>query len=118
MNRKVRIVLIGNAEQEFKKLKELEQNIKDTKEFHLELQLLKSIRQKIEFIRSNPFYGDNISKNKVPKEYHVQNLWRIELVQYWRMIYTIKGNEQEIICFITDILDHNIYNEKFGYHKK
>ena len=118
MNRKVRIVLIGNAEQEFKKLKELEQNIKEGKEFHPEMQLLKSIRQKIEFIRSNPFYGCNISKNKVPKEYHVHNLWRAELVQYWRMIYTIKGNEQEIICFITDILDHNIYNEKFGYHKK
>ena len=115
MNRKVRIVLIGNAEQEFKKLKELEQNIKDTKEFHLELQLLKSIRQKIEFIRSNPFYGDNISKNKVPKEYHVQNLWRAELVQYWRMLYTIEGDTVEIFLFVLNIMDHKEYNKLFGY---
>jgi len=34
------------------------------------------------------------------------------------MLYTIKGNDVQIICFILDILDHNDYDKKFGYKKR
>ena len=43
-------------------------------------------------------------KNLIPKDYDVQNLWRVELSGYWRMLYTIKGDQIEIICFVLDIL--------------
>lgn len=82
------------------------------------LQLLKSIKQKIEFIKLNPFYGDNVSKKLIPREYDVQNLWRVELSNFWRMLYTIKGDQIEIICFVLDIIDHNKYNKLFGYKNK
>jgi Txe/YoeB family toxin of Txe-Axe toxin-antitoxin module len=82
------------------------------------MQLLRSINQKKEFIKSNPFYGDNIPKGQIPKSYNVQNLWRAELTNYWRMLYTIKGDQIEIICFILDILNHKEYDKKFGYEKK
>lgn len=77
--------------------------------------MLKSIKQKIEFIKANPFYGDNIPKRLIPREYAVQNLWRVELTNFWRMLYTIRGDQVEIICFILDIMDHNRYNKIFGY---
>jgi len=40
------------------------------------------------------------------------------LSNFWRMIYTVKGNDIEIISFILDIVDHNTYNKIFGYRKK
>jgi hypothetical protein len=49
--------------------------------------LLRSIDQKKDLIKANPFYGDNIEKRKIPKiHYDVQNLWRVELTGYWRML--------------------------------
>lgn len=119
MNKRVRTVLIEQAEIEYKKLNEIVgEQIKEGKENTQEMQLLKSIKQKLEFIKANPFYGDNIPKKLIPKEYNVQNLWRAELINFWRMLYTIRGDQVEVICFILDIMDHNKYNKKFGYRKK
>lgn len=123
MNKPVRIVLLGGADEEFRRLNEIVGNqIKFGKENSEEIQLLKSIKQKIGFIKSNPFYGDPIAKNLIPEEYKIKypstNLFRAELSQFWRMIYTLKGDEIEIIAFILDIIDHPNYNKKFGYKKK
>jgi len=105
MNKIIIVILLNEAEIEFKKLNQIVgQQINEGKENSDEMQLLKSIKQKIEFIKSNPFYGDN-------------NLWRVELSQFWRMIYTIKGDKIEIVCFILDIFDHDKYNKKFRYRK-
>ncbi|PIN88470.1 hypothetical protein COU61_04780, partial [Candidatus Pacearchaeota archaeon CG10_big_fil_rev_8_21_14_0_10_35_13] len=86
------------------------------------IQLLSSIRQKIGFIKNNPFYGDNVKKELIPREYlekyHASNLFRVELSQFWRMLYTVKGDQIEIFCFVLDIIDHPDYDKKFGYKKK
>jgi len=34
------------------------------------------------------------------------------------MLYTIKGDRIEIVCFLLDILDHPSYDKKFGYKKR
>ena len=118
MNKPVSIVLIGEAQEEFKRLNEIVgQQVQQGKEGTQEMQLLKSIRTKSDFIKSNQFYGNNIPKNLIPKEYNVQNLWRVELTNFWRMLYTIKGDKVEIVCFVLDIIDHDKYNKKFGYRK-
>ena len=123
MNKPVRVILLDEADSEYKKLnKKVGQQIKEGNDNTEESQLLRSIKQKIEFIKANPFYGDNISKALIPKEYIVKynakNLWRVELTNYWRMLYTIKGDQVEVICFILDIIDHKEYDKKFGYKKK
>lgn len=119
MNKPVRTILLNEADDEYKKLNEIVgKQIKEGKENTSEMQLLKSIKQKIELIKANPFYGDNIEKRKIPKNYDVQNLWRVELTNYWRMLYTIKGDQIEIICFILNIINHKEYDKKFGYKKK
>jgi len=119
MNKPVRVILLDEADTEYKRLNEMVgQQLSEGKENTEEMQLLRSIKQKIEFIKSNPFYGDNIPKHIIPKEYNVQNLWRVELSHFWRMLYTIKGDQIEIICFVLDILKHSDYNKKFGYKKK
>jgi hypothetical protein len=123
MNKAVKIVLLDEADEEYKKLNDIAEKQKsEGKENTEEIQLIKSIKQKSEFLRANPFYGDNIQKSLIPKEYlkryHAKNLWRVELTNFWRMLYTIKGDEIEIICFVLDILSHKEYNKKLGYKKK
>lgn len=120
MNKPVKVILLDEADIEYKRLNEIiGKQIKEGKENTQEMKLLASIQQKKELIKLNPFYGDNIEKKKIPKIYYdVQNLWRVELTGYWRMLYTIKGNEIQIICFVLDILDHKKYDKRFGYRKK
>lgn len=123
MNKPVRVILLDEADSEYKKLNEIVgQQFKEGKENTEEIQLLRSIKQKIDFIKANPFYGDNIPKALIPKEYvinyNAKNLWRVELINYWRMLYTIKGDQIEVICFVLDIINHKEYDKKFVYRKK
>ncbi len=84
--------------------------------------LLNSIKQKIELLRNNPEYGIHIPKDRLPKnyirDYDVNNLWKVNLSGAWRMIYTIKGSDVEIISLILDIMDHRDYNKKFRYKNR
>lgn len=118
-----KVILIGDAKEEFNKLNkmvgdEISKGI--TKSDHQVL--FNSIKQKIDFLKANPRYGIHISKDKIPKEYiqkfDINNLWKINLSGAWRMLYSIRGNEIEILSLILDILDHKKYNKKFGYRKK
>ncbi len=119
MKRNVRVILIDKAIAEYNRLNQIvcEQKI-ERRESTFEIQLIRSINQKIEFIKANSFYGDNIPKKLIPNEYNAGNLWRVELIHHWRMLYTIKGDQIEIICFVLDIMDHKEYDKKFGYRKK
>ena len=123
MNKTVRVILLDEADTEFKRLNYIVgQQLKNGKTNTQEMQLLRSIRQKIDFLKANPFYGDNMSKILIPEEYIVKykatNLWRVTLTNYWRMLYTIKGDQIEIICFVLGIMNHDEYDKKLGYRKK
>ncbi len=123
MNKTVRVILLGEADVEYKKLNEIVgQQVNEGKDSTEEMQLLKSIKQKVDFVKANPFYGDNMAKALIPQEYAIKynakNLWRVELINFWRMLYTIKGDQIEIICFVLDILSHKEYDQKLGYRKR
>ena len=119
MKKPVKVILLSEADIEYKKLNKVISNqINEGKENTEEMQLLKSIKQKSDLIKENPFYGNNIEKRKIPKNYNVRNLWRVELTGYWRMLYTIKGDQVEILCFVLDIISHKKYDKLFNYKKK
>lgn len=87
----------------------------------IEASILNAIKKKIELIKVNSHYGDPIAKNLIPIEYknkyELTNLFRVELPNYWRMLYTLTDgeNEIEIIAFVLDIISHKDYDKKFGY---
>ncbi len=116
----LRIQLVGNAAEEFENLnktvgEEQANGIQNSER----QQLLRSIKQKIELIKANPQYGDAVPKALIKKSgYSVDNLWIVDLTGYWRMVYTLKGSEIEILCFILEIIDHKRYDKIFGYRKK
>ncbi len=119
----VRLLLTGDAKEEFEELnKEVGEEISRGVTESDYQKLLSSIKQKIEFLKANPEYGVHIQKDRIPKEYilkyDVNNLWKVNLSGAWRMIYTIRGSEIEIIALVLDILDHGAYDKKFGYRKR
>jgi plasmid maintenance system killer protein len=81
--------------------------------------LLRSIHRVRDLLKQNPFAGDQIPKKQIPakyiKKFDVNNVWRIEIADRWRLIYTITGNQLEIITFVMDIFDHRDYDKVFGY---
>jgi len=83
-----------------------------------EMQLLKSIKQKSEILKANPIYGDKIPHRLIPKVLNVPNLFRVELTGYWRMLYTLTGNQIEVVAFVLYIVDHSTYDKMFGYKKR
>lgn len=81
--------------------------------------LLRSINRVRDLLKQNPFAGDQIPKRQMPPKYiqkfDIDNVWRIELADRWRLVYTITGNQIEIITFILDIFNHKDYDKVFGY---
>lgn len=106
----VRVILLGTAKETYEGLLR-EQNSRDAS-------LLRSITQKIAFIKQDPFHGDNIKKQLIPPSLDATNLWRVELCNYWRLLHTIRGDETTTVCFVLRILDHRDYDALFGYRKR
>ena len=79
----------------------------------------KLIEKGIDKLKYSFKYGDHIPKKQIPKEYiskySVENLWKLNLNGYWRMIYTVRGTEIEVISILLEVIDHKSYDKKFGY---
>ncbi|MBU1129386.1 MAG: hypothetical protein KJ949_02020 [Nanoarchaeota archaeon] len=123
MNKEIKIILSKELEKQYEELNKIISNeIKKGSANSFHQTLFKAINKTKELLKINPFYGNPISKKLIPKEfikkYEVDNLWRVELPGYWRMLYSITGNEIKIICFILKICDHKKYNKLFGYKRK
>lgn len=116
----VRVQFVGNAAEEFERLNKIVGEEKANNVTNSERQqLLKSVNQKVEMIKANPQYGAPVPKALVKRSgYNVDNLWVADLTGYWRMLYTLKGSQIEILCFILEIIDHKRYDKIFGYSKK
>jgi len=85
-------------------------------------QLLSSINTAISNIKANPYYGDLIPRKYISKatvhKYGTDKIFRVELVGFWRLLYTLIGEEAKIIAFILEYMDHDKYNKVFGYKGK
>jgi len=116
--KKVEVVLSPEAEEVYIYLNKEAPNSK------IERGILNAVNKKSELIKVNPHYGNPISKKLIPKEYKekygVTNLFRVELPNRWRMLYSLTDSETkiEIIAFVLDIVNHPTYDRKFGYRKR
>ena len=81
--------------------------------------LKKFIDRALQDIKENPFCGIQIPKKLIPKEYAVKfnakNLWKYNLPDAWRLIYSIEGGEIVIITIILEWMNHKEYERRFGY---
>ena len=82
-------------------------------------QLLSSINAAIGNIKADHYYGDLIPRKQISKatinRYGTDKILRVELVGFWRLLYTLIGDEVKIIAFILEFMDHKKYDKIFGY---
>lgn len=116
---KARVRLIGQALEEYNKLKEAvkEEEKKGIKSSE-NATLFRSMDQKIDWLKENPLVGEVVKKNDIPKELDVDNLFKLRLARYWRILYTIRRQEIEIFCFILTIEPHQDYDKRFKGKKR
>ena len=111
--KEIRVFLKGQAKESFlelKKRKDKEANV-----------ILKSFERVKEILKINPQFGDPIRKELIPvslKKLGIQNLYRVELSNYWRALYSIEGTKIEVFVFILNLVDHKKYTKLFGYKKR
>ena len=79
----------------------------------------KSIIRAIHDLKENAFCGIQIPKRLIPKEYVVKynakNLWKYDLPKGWRLLYTVQGNNVNIVSIIIEWMDHKNYERRFKY---
>lgn len=71
-------------------------------------------------IQENAFCGVQIPKRIIPKDfikkYKVKNLWKYNLPNAWRLIYSIESDQINVISIVLKWFDHKEYERKFGYN--
>jgi hypothetical protein len=76
----------------------------------------------IERLKENPSFGQPIAKRLIPSEYlkrGIKNAFWVELSKGrgWRLIYSLAGNEIDIIAIILEwFTRHKDYERRFGYN--
>lgn len=70
-------------------------------------------------LKKDPGCGIKIPRKLWPKEYiqkyEIDNLWKYDLPNGWRMIYTIRANQVTILSVVLEWFDHKEYERRFGY---
>ncbi len=99
------------------KLKEQFEALKEGK--FEEKELHQFIDRAIDDLKQKPSCGIKISKNIWPKDYvrkyEITNLWKYDLPNAWRLIYTIENDGVKIVSIILEWFNHKDYEKRFGY---
>jgi hypothetical protein len=84
-----------------------------------EKEMFKFIDQAMDNIEKNAFCGIQIPKKQIPKEYFskygAMNLWKYDLPNAWRLIYTIRGGKAIVVSIILEWMTHKEYERRFNY---
>jgi Txe/YoeB family toxin of Txe-Axe toxin-antitoxin module len=111
MNKEISVAFIsGKLKQNFVSLKQGKFEDK---------QLYNFINRAIDDIKERPFCGIKIPKKLWPKtyvkKYKITNLWKYDLPNSWRLLYTIETNEIRILSIILEWMTHKEYERRFKY---
>lgn len=106
--------LLSNAQFAEDKLRIAFENLKDSDQelyFHL--------AEAIKNIENNAFSGIQIPKRLIPKEYmknyNIRNLWKYNLPNGWRLMYSIESTGIIVVSIILEWLTHKEYERRFKY---
>jgi len=100
------------------KVKEAFERLKDSA---AEKRLYDNLMRAFRDIEENPAAFIHIKQRLIPKEYiskyGIDNLWKYDLPNGWRLLYSLGRDEIEIIAIMLEWLDHKNYEKRFGYRK-
>lgn len=74
-------------------------------------------------LEKNPLLGVRVPSANWPdfyvKKYGIASLRKYDLTRAWRLVYTLEGNEIEVVSIILEWFDsHKKYEKRFGYKKR
>ncbi len=110
--------MISTVVFENEKLKISFEKLKDSKTE--ERQLYGWIESAYENLEKDAFCGIQIPKRLIPRFYEkrfgeLNNLWKYNLPNAWRLIYTIQSDKVVVLSVILEWLDHKDYERRFKY---
>jgi hypothetical protein len=88
------------------------------KESKSEKDLLRFVNRALLELKNNPQCGIRVPDKLILKEYKnmgVTNIWKYNLPDAWRLLYSITGDKIKIVCVILDWMNHKQYERKFKY---
>jgi hypothetical protein len=110
-NRKITVVFAEN------KVKKAYDDLKAGK--GAEPHLLEFLDRSFDDLKKDPRTGIKIPKKQWPKDYikkyEINNLWKYDLPNGWRLIYTLKADQVMIVTVVLEWFDHKEYERKFKY---
>lgn len=78
----------------------------------------KAIVKAVRELKQNAFCGIQIPKRLIPKsyvKYGLKNMWKYDLPQGWRLLYTVSADEVGLISAILEWLNHKDYEKRMNY---
>jgi len=82
-------------------------------------QLYSFIDRALDDLKENPECGVKVPKGYWPKEYTkgygVLNLWKYNLPNAWRLVYTLESDGVKIVSIVLEWFNHDDYEKRFGY---
>jgi len=84
-------------------------------------EIYKMLKKAFKELEKNPYNGVKIQKKLWPKEYNkynITNLWKYDLPNGWRLIYTIEKEILNILTIVLEWFNHKNYEKKFNYKIK
>ena len=82
-------------------------------------ELFKVINTAFDNIEDNAFCGIQIPKKLIPKfyfkKYSVKNVWKYNLPDGLRLIYSISKDELNVVAIILEWMNHKNYEKRFNY---
>lgn len=83
--------------------------------------LYKQIYRALEDLEENAFCGIQIPKKLIPRvyieKYKINNLWKYDLPNSWRLIYSVKNGDVCVLSIILEWMNHKSYEKRFGYKR-
>ena len=111
MNKQINVAFIS------KKLKLQLESLKQGK--FEDKQLYKFINRALDDLKKDPTSGTKIQKKLWPndyiRKYEITNLWKYDLPNAWKLIYTIETDEIMIMSIILEWFNHKEYEKRFNY---
>ncbi len=99
------------------KLKQAFEKLKETRTE--DRRLFAWLNRAFDDLKKDPFCGIQIQRRLIPKEYvrkhGIDNLWKYDLPNAWRLVYSVAKHEVVILSIIIEWLDHKNYERRFGY---
>ena len=111
MDKEISVAFISiKLKQDFEKLKQGKSEDK---------KLFRFIDRALDDLKKYPACGTKIPRNLWHKayiqSYPINTLWKYDLPNDWRLIYTIKTEEVMIISIILEWFNHKEYENRFKY---